>query len=113
MKEYKITVIYTKEPRKERRTLETVGSIARRVLRNRRTLMFGGLVGFLLIAGTPHVGWDYECRHPFSPTRPCTSFVYCGYYGIQGRRVVFPDYDESCKLIKLLPPDWNKLLNSL
>lgn len=47
-----------------------------------------------------------ECRHPFRPGEPCRSVAYCAYYGIQGRRVVFPDYGESCKLVVFLPIGW-------
>lgn len=75
-----------------------------------RLMLVGAGAAFVTFLGTPHFGWDYECRHSFSAGQPCRAVSYCAYYGIQGRRVEFPEYGNSCKLITLLPPDWRKLV---
>lgn len=67
------------------------------------------LGGVAVIAGTPHVGWDYECLGRSSSGGGCESYRYCAYYGVQGRRVVVPAAGERCGLIKMLRPDWGAL----
>jgi hypothetical protein len=113
MHEFEIEVVGTKPPRKPEgrfvRTLRLAGRLARGLLRRPRALALIGLAAFVLFVGTPHVGWDYECRHPIRPGQTCRSLNYCAYYGIQGRRVVFPEYGETCGLIKFLRIDWRRL----
>jgi hypothetical protein len=72
----------------------------------------GAAVLFVLLIGTPHVGWDYQCRHRVTPGDGCQDDVYCAYYGIQGRREVFPKGRESCHLVTLLPIDWGALFGA-
>lgn len=61
------------------------------------------LVGAGVMYGTPHIAWDYACRHSRSYNPRCQSFEYCAYYGLHGRRVVFPAPGESCSLVRLMP----------
>ena len=83
--------------------------LAKAIIMRPRMVMAAGLVGGVLYVGTPHVGWDYQCNHPTRGGQPCMSVSYCAYYGFQGRRVVFPDYGEPCRLIGFVPVDWEKL----
>jgi len=69
-------------------------------------VLFGGIA---VLAGTPHIGWDYECRGRVKPGGGCESYRYCEYYGIQGRRVVFPETGETCGLVKFVGVDWGAL----
>ena len=114
MDEFDIEVVGAGLPRKHEgsltRTLKAVGRFARVLLMRPRALVFGGAVAFVLAVGTPHVGWDYECRHPMRPGQPCRSVDYCAYYGMQGRRVVFPEDGESCGLITFLRIDWRRIV---
>jgi hypothetical protein len=74
-----------------------------------RVVFFGALAVLVLSVGTPHIGSDYECRVPLRPGKPCPAYFYCGYYGVQGRRVLFPEYGETCSLIEFLPIDWTRI----
>lgn len=90
-----------------------LGWLARRLralLLHPRILLVLGVAGFVHFVGTPHAGWDYECRHPFRPGQPCRYVFYCAYYGIQGRREVFPEPGESCRVITFLPLDWQRIM---
>lgn len=74
----------------------------------RRLVRIDGLVLVALLAagiayGTPHVAWDYACRHSRFYNPRCQAFDYCAYYGLHGRRVVFPAPGESCPLVRLMP----------
>lgn len=69
-------------------------------------VLFGGIA---VLAGTPHIGWNYECRGRAKPDGGCDSYRYCEYYGIQGRRAVFPDEGESCGFVKFVGVDWGAL----
>lgn len=113
MDEFKIEVIGAGPPRKPDGPLKRFAKraiwLVRAMLMHPRILVFSGTVAFALFIGTPHAGWDYACRVPMTPGKPCRSVSYCAYYGIQGRRVVFPEDGESCQLITFLPPDWAKL----
>lgn len=106
MSEFEIEVVGSGPPRKPEgslgRTLKTASRFVRALLMRPRALVCGSAVAFVLAVGTPHVGWDYGCRHPMRPGQPCRSVDYCAYYGIQGRRVVFPEDGESCKLVTFL-----------
>jgi len=114
MDEFDIEVVGAASPRKPdgalTRTLKTVGRWLRALLIRPRALALGGAVAFVFAVGTPHVGWDYECRYPMRPGQPCGSVSYCAYYGIQGRRVVFPEDGESCKLVTFLRIDWRRIV---
>lgn len=114
MDEFEIEVIGAGPPRKPdgpfRRFIGKTWRLVRALLMRTRLLVSIGAAVFLLFAGTPHAGWDYECRAPMRPGQPCRNVSYCAYYGIQGRRVVFPEYGESCQLVTFLPLDWAKLM---
>lgn len=114
MDEFEIEVVGARPQRKDERPLmRMLGRVSRvlcALLMRPRALVFGGAVVFLLAVGTPHVGWDYECRYPMRPGQPCRSASYCGYYGVQGRRVVFPADDEGCRLITFLRIDWSRIV---
>jgi hypothetical protein len=107
MGDFEVEVVGARRKLKSRgplsRLLGWSGRLIRALLMRPRAVMVLGLAGFVLIVGTPHAGWDYECRHPFTPSQPCRSVAYCAYYGIQGRRVVFPEHGETCKLVTFLP----------
>lgn len=81
----------------------------RALLLRPRIVVLLGLVLFLLVAGTPHAGWDYVCRHPMSGPGTCRSVEYCAYYGIQGRRVVYSENGEPCSVVTFLRIDWPQL----
>ena len=105
-----------KRVKRQGRLRRLVGRLAHTlkvILLRPRLLMLAGLAGFILLVGTPHAGWDYECRHPIRPGQPCRSVSYCAYYGIQGRRVEFPEYGQSCQLVTLLPPDWDRIIQGV
>ena len=92
-----------------RRNLRRLGRGVRAVLLQPRRLILAGLAVYVLTSGTPHVGFEYECRHPTHGPGTCKSVLWCAYYGVQGRRVEFPRNGESCKIITVLPLDFNKL----
>jgi hypothetical protein len=112
--EFDVKVVGARRKRKSRRPLLRVLGWSARGLRallmRPRFLLILGVAGFVQFVGTPHAGWDYECRHPFRPGQPCRYVFYCAYYGIQGRREVFPEPGESCKVISFLPIDWKKII---
>ncbi|WP_306120921.1 MULTISPECIES: hypothetical protein [unclassified Roseitalea] len=106
MGDLKVEVIGAKRARTRKRKALPVGRWVRAFLMRPRLLGFGASVAFFALVGTPHVGWDYECRHHKSHGQPCHSVSYCAYYGVQGRRVVFPEASDQCKVITLLRPQW-------
>jgi hypothetical protein len=114
MNEFDIEVVGAASQRKPdgslKRTIKTVGRWLRALLMRPRVLALTGAAAFVMVVGTPHVGWDYECRYPMRPGEPCGSVDYCAYYGIQGRRVVFPENGESCKLVTFLRIDWRRIV---
>jgi hypothetical protein len=93
-----------------RRPLRPVRTALRAALLRPRFLRLCLVGGFLLLIGTPHVGWDYECRHGMRGPGTCRAVHWCAYYGIQGRRIEFPDDGQSCKLVTFIPLDFQKLL---
>lgn len=110
MSEFDVEVVETPSPHQPDRPFtrlrRAIAARLRPFLLRPRRVVFAGIAGFVLIVGTPHVGWDYECRHPIRPGQPCRSVQYCAYYGVQGRRVEFPSYGERCQLVTFLPVDW-------
>jgi len=113
MEDFEIRV--TKAPK--RKTENPVS----RFLRNaeakvKKAFMRPGLVAaaavtcFVVLVGTPHVGWEYQCRHGMSGPNTCRSYAWCGYYGIQGRRVVVPPEGQHCRVLTMLTPDWSRLI---
>lgn len=114
MDEYEIRVSGTKPPGRRKGIMGRYpglpGRMIRGLLMRPSAVVFAGLVGFVAFVGTPHAAWDYECRHHVSSQRPCLAYSYCAYYGIQGRRLVFPARGESCPPIAFLAPDWSRLM---
>ena len=114
MDEFEVEIIEQKTTRRTdgpatRATAKT-GRLVRGILMRPRLVIAAAAAVFVLLVGTPHAGWDYECRHPMRSGQPCRSVSYCAYYGIQGRRIVFPQDGQSCKLVTLLPPDWKRMM---
>lgn len=87
-----------------------LGKGVRAVLLRPHLTILTGLTVFVLLVGTPHVGWDYQCRHAVWGTGACQEAVWCEYYGVQGRRVEWPERGERCQLVKILPLDWEALI---
>lgn len=114
MSEFEIEVVGAEPPRKPKgsrgQPLRKAGRWLRALLMRPRLLALIGAVAFVMIVGTPHIGWDYDCHHPMRSGQPCRSVAYCAYYGIQGRRIVFPEDGESCKLVTFLRIDWLKFV---
>lgn len=114
MDEFDIEVVGAVSPRKRdgafTLALMRVARGVRALLMRPRILTLTGAAAFVMAVGTPHVGWDYECRYPMRPGQPCGSVSYCAYYGIQGRRVVFPDDGETCQVVTFLRIDWRRIV---
>lgn len=113
MSDFEVEVVAQRPPKSRRpqsRLFGWLGRFIRTLLMRPRAVILLGVAGFVLFIGTPHAGWDYECRHPFRPGQPCRSVLYCAYYGIQGRRVAFPEYGESCKLLTVIPINWRVII---
>lgn len=89
--------------------LAHASGVARRILVRPRLVLAGALTGFILFVGTPHIGWDYECRHQMQGMGTCRAASWCAYYGIQGRRIDFPEWGETCDLVKFIRIDWMRL----
>ncbi|MEM0898891.1 MAG: hypothetical protein AAGI92_02950 [Pseudomonadota bacterium] len=67
-------------------------------------------VAFMGFVGTPHIAWEYQCRHQTLGHASCQEALWCAYYGIEGRRVEWMDRGQPCKLITILPTDWIALI---
>lgn len=110
MDTFEVEVVGAKASRrtdgKLKRVVRKAGQVVRAILMRPRVLVLTGVGAFGLFVGTPHAGWDYECRHPMRLGQLCRSVAYCAYYGVQGRRIVVPEGGESCKVITFLPPQW-------
>ncbi|WP_011583110.1 MULTISPECIES: hypothetical protein [Chelativorans] len=114
MSEFDVEVIGAGSPRKpdgaRKRTFRAARRLAQALLLRPRILVLSGSAAFVLVGGTPHVGWDYQCRHPMTPGQPCRSVDYCAYYGVQGRRIVFPEDGETCRVVNFLRIDWQRIV---
>ncbi|TPE48559.1 hypothetical protein [Amaricoccus solimangrovi] len=110
MDEFEIRVVGSEPPRKKGGRLSRIALRAGRLFGRPRALVLSILVGYAVFAGTPHIGWTYECRHPKRMGDPCRYFFSCDYFGVQGRRVIFPKDGETCSLVKIIPIDWAKIL---
>jgi hypothetical protein len=113
MSEFEVKVIGAPRERRDglaKRSVRRLARMIRAVLLRPRALILPGLALYVLTMGTPHVGFEYECNHPMRGIGTCRSVSWCAYYGIQGRRVEFPEYGESCTVIAFLPLNWNKLM---
>ncbi len=114
MKKYQVSVIGGKPPKRPasfiRRLCQHIGRAVRALPLGAAAVILAGVTGFVSSIGTPHVGWDYQCSHPMRGIGTCRSASWCSYYGIQGRRIVTPGYSERCKIVALVPLDWNKII---
>jgi hypothetical protein len=114
MKKFKVEIVGSRPSQRResvsKRLRGKLGTGARAVLLRPRITILTGLIAFVLIGGTPHVGWDYQCRHAVWGTGACQEAVWCEYYGAQGRRVEWPERGERCQLLKILPLDWDALI---
>ncbi|UWQ25387.1 hypothetical protein K3553_02660 [Leisingera aquaemixtae] len=90
-----------------------LGGALKALLLRPALVTLAGASGFVVFIGTPHVGWEYQCRHPMRGYGSCNSVAWCAYYGIQGRRTEIPGYGERCQLVTFLPLDWNKLIEGV
>ena len=81
MSEWDIRVVSAQPARRTeggiRRLLRRAGNARRAVLRRPRTVTAAAVLAFVAFAGTPHVGWDYECRHPMHGPGTCRSVMWC------------------------------------
>ncbi|MDJ1008636.1 MAG: hypothetical protein QNJ13_12520 [Paracoccaceae bacterium] len=113
MSDFDIEVIGGPPPRRPPGPLKRLMARLRlglhRLLMRPRRMIVIGMAGYLLIVGTPHVGWDYECRHPMRGPATCQSVAWCAYYGVQGRRIAVPRDGVQCSLVKVLPLDFAQL----
>ncbi|WP_419907616.1 hypothetical protein [Hoeflea sp.] len=114
MSEFDIKVVGARSPQKRKgklkRFAECTGKLIKALLMRPRLMVMAGLAGFVLLIGTPHAGWDYQCSHKMRGPGSCQAVSWCAYYGIQGRRIDVPPYGQSCSLIKVLPLDFERLL---
>lgn len=61
-----------------------------------------GLIGGMLVYGTPHLLITYRCHKSGGK---CQVFTDCNYYGVQGWRAAYPDQGR-CSYLRLLPIQW-------
>ncbi len=117
MRKFDVKVAGGKPPKRpegaSKRLRRRIGGAIKAVLLRPRMIFVSGIAGFVLFVGTPHAGWDYQCRHALRGIGSCTSVSWCAYYGIQGRRIERPEYGERCKLVTFLPVDWDKLIKGV
>lgn len=114
MNKFKVEVMGGRPPRPPEGPIKRLRRLLNRsarfaLLRPKRSIV-AALIGFVLLVGTPHVGWDYQCRHAVYGYGGCESARWCAYYGVQGRRVIWPEYGEHCSLVKFLTLNWNDII---
>ncbi len=117
MGKYEVTVLGGKPPKRPdgifKRLRRRIGGAIKGVLLRPGLMTLAGSAGFVVVIGTPHFGWEYQCRHPTRGFGNCRSVSWCAYYGVQGRRVVRPEDGERCHLVTFLPLDINKLIEGV
>ena len=117
MSKFKVEVIGGKPPKPPEglinRLRRALHNAARAALLRPKTALLTGFVSFVLLVGTPHLGWDYQCRHAVYGYGSCQSALWCEYFGVQGRRVIWPEQGEHCHLIGFLPLDFNLLIEGI
>lgn len=114
MSKYEVRVIGGKSPKRGdgpvRRLLRRTRAAIRAALLRPGMIVLAGIAAFVLLVGTPHVAWDYQCRHPMQGYGTCRAVSWCAYYGIQGRRVETPELATRCTAVTVLPVEWSKLI---
>lgn len=117
MSKFDVKVLGTKPPKRPeeafKRLRRCIGSAIKTVLFRPGMIILAGASGFVVFVGTPHIGWEYQCRHATRGIGTCTSVDWCAYYGVQGRRIEHPGYGERCQVVTFLPLDWNKLIEGV
>ncbi|MCZ4269075.1 hypothetical protein O4H48_14355 [Rhodobacteraceae bacterium G21628-S1] len=117
MSKFDIKVLGAKPPKRPeglfKRLRCRIGGAIKAVLLRPGMIVLAGASGFVVLIGTPHVGWEYQCRHPMRGYGSCNSVAWCAYYGVQGRRVEIPEYGERCQVVTFLPLDWNQLIEGV
>ena len=117
MSKFEVKVIGGKPPKPPegwlKRLRRRIGGAVRAVLRRPGIIIVAGAASFIGLIGTPHVGWEYQCRHATRGFGTCQSVAWCAYYGVQGRRVERPEYGARCQLVTFLPLDLNKLIEGV
>lgn len=107
MSDFEVKVIGEKKRKKKvgppRGVVQRAGAVVRGVLMRPRMLALAGAAGVVLVVGTPHVGWEYECSHPMRGPGSCRYVSWCAYYGVQGRRIVMPENNQQCSVVTMLP----------
>lgn len=73
--------------------------------------LLAGLGVVVWLWGTPHLGWNYQCLGQKNYGGGCNNYIYCQYLGIQGSVRYIPEYQESCGLIKMIPVNWERILD--
>ncbi len=64
----------------------------------------------MLFVGTPHAGWDYECRLPMRSGRAVPGSFLLRILRHSGTAGVFPEDGETCGLVTVLPIDWDRIM---
>jgi hypothetical protein len=86
MSKYEVRVIGGKSPKRGdgpvRRLRRRIGAAIRAALIRPGMIVLAGIAAFVLLVGTPHVAWDYQCRHPMQGYGTCRAVSWCAYYGI-------------------------------
>ncbi|MHA3976481.1 hypothetical protein ACW9UR_02240 [Halovulum sp. GXIMD14794] len=77
MSKFDIKVLGTKPPKRPegpiKRLCRKLGGALKAVLLRPRMILVSGIAGLVLFVGTPHVGWDYQCRHATRGIGTCSS----------------------------------------
>ncbi len=93
--------------------LRFTGRLLRWIVLRPLLLILLALLAVPVTVGTPHVAWDYQCAHSTRGGGFCQEANWCAYYGVQGRRVVFPPRGETCDLVTFLHVDWDAAITDL
>lgn len=110
MPDYEVEVLGAKRRRRRGsgdRPPNRLLGLLRRILARPGLVACVGLILFVWLVGTPHVAGQYTCNGPLRSVGGCeSSYDSCTYYGVQGRRVVFPEPGEQCQLFRFIPVRW-------
>lgn len=114
MRKIRVEVLGGMPPRRPggpiRKAWQLLSRTAMAVVMRPRLTFLACTVAFAGFVGTPHIAWEYQCRHQTRGHAACQEAVWCAYYGIEGRRVEWMERGQPCKLITILPTDWIALI---